>query len=427
MGKMARILICAAAGVMLLTWIFVYFFFFTSAGASFFFKKTVSAYFPSTILWFETDGNLAGGVNLENVEFSDLQGLPPGSMLRIQSLYAKADGFRPDQVSLHIDNARLILPDSDPVVMSLDFENGIVKGNIHTRRMVSDDLSWIPIALPDRITAEIQKLDIDFEGKYDEIIFEGAFDIAFLQREDLVFQESSCVFQLRLKTEDRMRRAGLYGEAVFRGGRLSGRRTALIVLNEGKLIFDGDPLNPRLDIRGNSRVERVKMDIMVTGRFNQPDLYLYSASGLSQNRLLMMLATNQAWTETERSLTGQNLSPGVVKDFLDYFLSGYINGSRMSWFFEQIRRISFDYDAETGQMGIRAGLTDRLEAGYRVEQTRTPQQAGVYKLTGEYQITDRFSVQGEKELRDRVTESGELFSDSTVPDDRVFFKIRQRF
>ena len=164
MGKMARILICAAAGVMLLTWIFVYFFFFTSAGASFFFKKTVSVYFPSAVLWFETDGSLAGGVNLENVEFSDLQGLPPGSMLRIQSLYAKADGFRPDQVSLHIDNARLILPDSDPVVMSLDFENGIVKGNIHTRRMVSDDLSWIPIALPDRITAEIQKLDIDFRG-----------------------------------------------------------------------------------------------------------------------------------------------------------------------------------------------------------------------------------------------------------------------
>jgi hypothetical protein len=36
-----------------------------------------------------------------------------------------------------------------------------------------------------------------------------------------------------------------------------------------------------------------------------------------------MVATNQSWTNTEHVLMDQTLTPGVIKDFLDYFLSGY--------------------------------------------------------------------------------------------------------
>jgi hypothetical protein len=48
-------------------------------------------------------------------------------------------------------------------------------------------------------------------------------------------------------------------------GVLAGRRTAEAFSKiRTELRFKGDPFNPRLNIRGDSRVERVRMDIIVT-------------------------------------------------------------------------------------------------------------------------------------------------------------------
>lgn len=77
-------------------------------------------------------------------------------------------------------------------------------------------------------------------------------------------------------------------------------------------------------------------------------------------------------------------------------------------------------------MGVRVGLTDRLEAGYAVERQTTAEESDKYKISGEYQITDRFSILGEKEVQDQRTDSGGP-SHPQVMDDRLLFKIRNKF
>lgn len=426
MSKMTKFILGALIFMLLLIWGLLYFVFFTSSGADFILQETMAMHFPSTALWMETQGNLVDGIVMENVEFSDIPDFPIPNKLRIQHFYAKADGLSLNKVTAHLQNARLMLPDSDPIVFSLDVADGMIKGNIYTRVLVSNDLSWIPIRIPNHFSAAVQNLDIHFEGDWSGIMFSGSFDIVKVQREHFLFQNSSCTFNLLVKGS-KFKAIGLYGEAIFKDGTISGKRTALVSLNEGKLVFDGDPFNPRFDIRASSQVEKVKMDITVNGYFHQPDLYLRSSSGLSQDRLLMMLATNQAWSQTEQGLVDQNLSAGVVKDFLDYFLSGYTHNGRMSWFWDWVRRISVDYDREKGQMGIRTGITDRFEAGYLFEQTKSSQQAGKYKVTGQYQMTDRLFIQGEKDMSSKISGSGDSFQSLTLPDDRIFFKIRQKF
>ena len=392
----------------------------TTAGAGFLIRRVASSYIPEHS-WSIEKGNLIDGIELENVEFENVRFFPVPNKLRVQKIYLEMDGWGMDNFKVRADNARLFFPGMDPVVIFFSLDHGKAEGNVYARELSIENLQWGDIKMPDDLLCEIRDADIRFSGSMEDLAVKGSFSIQKILREWFNFSDSFAEFDLKLDLK-KMPEGGVSGKVFIRGGKLSGLRTALIQINEGRIFFDGAVQRPNFDIIGNSRVEKIKIDIQAKGSLENPDLMLKSNKDISQERLLMMLTTNRTWQATEAGLMAGRLSPAVIKDFLGYFWSGYRN--KDSWFGDWMRRISVDYDRKAGTLGVNAEVTDRLDAGYEVKRQPENPQEMRYKISGEYKVTDRLSVAGEKEFLNSGIGAAE---DPLVTDDRILLKINQKF
>jgi hypothetical protein len=211
---MVAVCIC---GLFFIVGFFSYVIYYTPAGASFLLRTAASFYFPSASLTYNIEGDLARGITFKNMEFVDLELVPAPNILRVQNFYIKVDGLGLSHVMAYIQNARLNFPDTDPIVTTMHLEDGLLTGNLHTRVLVSDDLFWLPKLIPKNLDIETRMGNIDFDGSFDEFVLRGSFDVDRVQREDLVFRDSACRFDLTVK-DLHAQPISLYGEVVFGGG-----------------------------------------------------------------------------------------------------------------------------------------------------------------------------------------------------------------
>jgi len=171
--------------------------------------------------------------------------------------------------------------------------------------------------------------------------------------------------------------------------------------------------------------------MVLQGTVNEPKLTLSSNPPLTQELLLVMLATGRAWGSTQGALQSGRMSADLIKDFVDYFLFAG-TGSKIAKRFG-ISDISLIYRNETNTMGLNTSLSDKIKLGYEVESPQEDCKGNVDNTTthtvkGEVKLTDSISVNAEKQLNQLKTQQfEEEVKQVEEGEEKLYLKFKKKF
>lgn len=368
------------------------------------------------------------GLVLKNLELKNMKWLPEGGILRIQELKLKILSLNWEGISLEVRNARLSLPDSDPIVIFGTFKDGIIKTNVFASEVGIEEMMKVFFPhVSKRLSGRASQIDFNIQGTLEDLRLQGGCYINNLTHKGFTAQDCPCDFNLKLNR--RRTPAQLEGEVIIESGMITGPRTAAVILERSRIFYSGDKTNPALDGQGKAEVENVKIDISLLGTFREPDLHLESFPPQSQERLFVMLATGRSWAGAD-TLTGQKGIPTeLVKDFIDYFaFSG--QGNLIADKFG-ISDIKVNFDKTTKGIGLKKSITNNLKASYELEQKKDAENAPgetIHKVGGEIKINENLSVEAQKGLKPAQTQ------DTTQPtpsapykDEEIRIQFKKKF
>jgi len=283
---------------------------------------------------------------------------------------------------------------------------------------------FAPSAGLNTVSGILSDINLHLSGTLFSVISQGKFFIERIVKDN--FSINDCPGSVIIYMRDIKRRLRLNGEIVFNSGEVSGLRTALIKLKPSKIIFEGDPKNPKINVRGTAKVEKTKISVFLQGPIHDPQLRVSSYPPLREELLLIMLATGKSWGGTQTALEQGQVSADMIRDFVDYFFfSG--KGDKIAKRFG-LSDISVTYDAQTKGIGVKTSLADKAEVRYDVQnpQGAAGQNAPVQTVGGEVKITDTISVEAEKGLTPEK-KSPDASPPSSQGEEKVFLKFQKKF
>jgi len=373
------------------------------------------------------DGQLADRFWLRDVVIEHPAGLPADSVLKIQELRVEINSFGLKGIEAHLHNARLVLhPGEDPLVVSGSLKDGNLDLDIFSPRIVlSDILGAAAPQLKGKLRGVLSNADFFVKGPLSSFQVSGGVLLKEVQYDKFTLKD--CPLTADLAVSGVFSGPRVKGAVTADAGAVSGERTAVVNIERGKLTFDGDPQKPSFDIKGNSRVENVKISIVLTGTREKPDLKLSSEPAMAQGRLLIMLATDRSWKGSEDIWDKKTLPADTVKDFIDYFvLSGA--GSRL---FREYGITEFSVQFEDGKKGVGVAkeISSGLEARYSVtqEQKDGQQPQTVQTVGGAAKLTDKVSIEAQKEIRPRNGETRLVDPSEPKENAEVILKYQTKF
>ena len=414
------------AGIVLLLVFGSYFLVYTTPGSKFVADQMISEFVDHRDLAYKNlEGNLGSGMTFENLEIRDIKNLPAGTTLKIQRLFVNLTSFGLNGVTVEIENLRLNLPSSDPVIISGTFKEQQLDFNIFSKGIsVTEVLSYLP-DLKKLVPAkgDVNDIDLFVTGNYLEPIVKGSFVIEKFVYGGFLLTDAPLNFDVQLK--DIQGDVKIYGSAYLEKGELQTKRV-LVKLGKGDLSFSGPWNKPRINLKGDSKVEKTKISIGLKGTIEEPELTLTSEPSYSREKLMIMLATGKSWQSVEDSVDNGLNATALTKDFIDYFFFA----GQSNQFAKKFGISEFSVTLDENKKGIAAKkeITDKLEVSYGVEQTTIEGQVGGVSrmLGGEVKVNDQLSVGVERESN--KTQSNELFEDQiNENNDKVMLKYKKSF
>lgn len=371
----------------------------------------------------KAEGTLFKGMVFENISLGGLRRLPESSLLFIQKLEISLKALNLHGLSLKVLNGRLEWPHSENLLFYGEYTEGRLDVNIFSRRL---DLGPVVDLFFDEQTigafsGSLSDIDIHISGSLFEPLIDGSLLVERLIHQDFSLQDSPLTLKLSLSQDDQRR---LKGEVYAAGGRMSGQKTATVRLQPSRLLFDGNPANPGLAVRATAAVERVDIAISLAGTFERPELNLTSKPVLSQEHLLLMLATNKRWQTAESLMHSDGSFTELAGDFIDYFLFGGCSqalGEKLG-----IRDFNVRYDAA----GVGAGLTkdvgDKVNFSYDIQRSANqglPRETS-QKIGLGYNLTPMFSLDAQHMMRQSLIDSGD---DEILRDNQIKLRFKREF
>lgn len=403
-----------------------YYLFFTEGGSAFVAKKVLHGFLKAeNVKIGTTSGTLSKSISFKDVKIESPKGLPPGSTLEIAEvdIYLPSHNLKSTKAEIH--NGKLKIHGCEPVHFYGVYDEKSLDIHLYSKYIDVEQLTGklVKNGLVRGLSAGISDLDLHITGSSEEPLITGRFNIDELSKGG--FTAIKCLGSLSLSVKDLKKEPRFFGEINLESGIAYGPKTAVIQLQKSRISFDGDPKKPLFNMKGTSKVGRTKIDISLKGPLEKPDLKLKSEPSMSQERLLLMLATGESWKGAEQSLSSGQLSADVVKDFIDYFIfSG--SGSKMAEHLG-ISEISLKYDDKSKGIGLRKSITDNFDASYGVEQPQSKKEEQIitHKIGGEYGVTESVSIEAEKEIKqDSVTNK---IRNDVQADDKILLKYKKGF
>ena len=413
--------LCLVAGMC------VYFFFYPQWENHFPARRALERCFESGGFQIQAEkGHSPRNVVYEDMEFTNLEGFPPGTVLKIQKINFALNSPDIKNLTIDIQNARLKFPYSEPIIVQGTLKDGILNFNAYSN---SVELKEILSLFPDRkefkeISGTVRGIDLLVRGPVAEPTISGKFVVEKLNRKNFTLAESPGRLYLQLRDfPDQIKR---FGVLTLKNGTLSSKTTTVQV-EPSKILFSEVPAKTiGFDVHGNSRIEKIKINIIVKGTLAEPDLQLTSDPPLPQPQLLLMVATGKSWQGTEKALEEGQMSTDLAKDFIDFFIFSGEGGK----FAERlgISDFTLKYDAQTKGIGVKKDLTDKAGVGYGIEEFQeSPGKSSItQKLEGELHVTDTLSIDVEKKIKqEREKDNPAPIQQQT--DDRIFLKYKTKF
>ena len=422
-NKIKLIIVIGIIGLFILSF---YFLVYTTRGSKIVAQKVISEFVEKDNVVIDNfQGNLASGVTIENLDIKDVKNFPKGTVLKIQRLFFDLTSLALNGIYAEVENTRLILPDSDPILISGTFKEQQFDLNIYSKGVtLSEVLSFLPdlkSLVP--IKGDINDVDLYITGHYLEPVVKGSFIIEKFLYKGFLLTNVPLALDMRLK--DIQSEIKLFGSVNLEKGEFHTNRV-LVKLGKGSLKFSGPWDKPRINLRGSSIVEKVKISIVIKGTVEKPELTLTSESGYSQQKLMIMLATGKSWQSVEDSIdTGLN-SAALTKDFIDYFFFA----GKSNQFAEKfgISEFSVTFDEEKKGVAAKKEITDKLEVGYGIEQSGAKHETKdvTQKLEGELKINKELSVGVEREIKQN--QASDLLNEQVNQNnDKVYIKYKKNF
>ncbi|MFC1624399.1 translocation/assembly module TamB domain-containing protein [Candidatus Omnitrophota bacterium] len=408
-----------------LTFLVTFHLFFTTRGLNLVARFLLSKYTLSEDIEIKKiDGTITRALSLQEISLGNLKTLPPGSIVEIKKVELDVNPFDLKRIYVNINNGKIKIPKAEPILFHGTYTKGLLDLNIYSK---SIDMTEIATFLNDnkelrKIKGFLNDIDIFVKGSLKEPELTGEFYIEKLTRD--VFSIIDVPISINLQFKDIRQDLRVFGEVILGGGSVTGPRTAVVKLQESKILFNGAPNALAFDLKGLSNVEGAKINIALKGTMKEPDINLSSEPSFPKERLLLMLATNKSWKMAESALVKGQMSPDVTKDFIDYFLFAG-SGDRLAQFFG-LEYLTFQLNDKTKGIGVKKDVTDNLGVSYTVEKEETKEKNGttVQKVGSEYKLSDSVTVETERELKQE--EASDL-QDKTATNDKIFLKYKKSF
>ncbi|MBF0521800.1 MAG: translocation/assembly module TamB domain-containing protein [Candidatus Omnitrophica bacterium] len=401
----------------------------TESAASLFGRYFITQRFQAEQITVEKiSGTILKGIFFKNVEIKNSQWIATKHVLRIQDLTLDLNLLTPP-FKVKIENARLILSQEEPIIFSGNYYGGTLNLDLYSTSLdLANILNLFPkkSAFWEKTTGAMESIQLQISGSVTHPHLEGTMLVKKFTSKNFSLFDVPLRVSLDISKEPNFLKikGGLYCEK----GLLKARDSE-ITLSKSNIVFLEQPgSSPSLFVNGTSVIDTTKINISLRGSMKNPILKLTSDPPLSQDRLLVMLATNKSWNSLENSLGQINkneISSDMVKDFFDYaFLGG--SGEKMAQKLG-IKDGWVKMDQNTRSAGIKKSLSDALDVGCEVEEIKNTDKTKdiKYKMLGDLKVTDCVTVSVEKELKKEPVPGEQI--QPNLPDDKIFIKYKNNF
>ncbi len=406
----------------------LYLLLFTTTGSDFLTRLAIARFLGSKeIAMSSVEGNLVEGLSFYNLEVARLPGVPLEIGLKLQRLQVMVKPFQIGNFRIQVSNGRLnFSPDGHPIIFSGIAKNGFLDLNIYSKNLgVHEVVELVTrFRMPGYISGTVTDFDSYLRESWKAPTCAGTFRVERFNYKEFSLENSPVSFSLRL--DHSAKKLQVTGDVAFHGGTISSRHSS-IRLEESRMLFTGRWNVPRLDIKGSTAIEGVKIFAALQGTMEKPDLKLVSEPPLPQEALLLMLATGKRWRNLEGSLSQGEIPLVLARDFLDYFFFSGLGTDLAERF--GISNVSLTYDSSTQGVGLRSTLSDKAELRYGVEQPEAfeRQQSPKQKIGAEYKISDRVSIEAKGTVKQQETPAAGEPPISSQKDGEVLLKYKKKF
>lgn len=403
----------------------VYFFMFTSDGSERLVRHVLQRYaMEENISVEQVQGTIFKGIHFKNVGLKGIKHFPQDSRMDIQDLSVQFSAFNFNGLIVAVQNARLKLPVSAPIVINGTLKNKELDFNVFANTLdVEEVLANIPtrVKLP-KLDGRVSNVDMYVTGPYKRPSIRGDFFIAEISHDKATLLESPG--RLALQVKEKFFRMYVVGDIDVDEGIVKANKTQ-INLSPSQVYLYGDREDPRLSINGSARISQVDISLSVKGPMNDPSIGLTSEPNVPKEQLLLMLATGQKWSGIGKSIDSNTVSPELAKDFVQYFAFGG-SGNKLAETFG-LDDLSFSYGKGKRGIGARKEIGDKLQVKYEIQRedvdligdTQTTQTIG-----GAYQFTNRISLDLEKEFKSSTDTE---FDQTDVERAEIMLKYKRSF
>jgi hypothetical protein len=352
------------------------------------------------------EGSLHEGFILKDVRIIGLSYFPD-ALLRIQEVRVRLPLWDLPHSDFSIFNARISIPDSDPIVFTGEIYAGQIKGNLYAK---SVDLHsacrfWALEDIRKNLQGFISDTDITIEGPLSSPKASGHFLADSIRYKSILLTDGFS--QLDLTLIPAMDQVQVKGVIIVNSGLVHVRKIDL-ELSPSKFIFQGDFFDPMIDIHMGARVEDMDFHLTIKGDSLNPQLTVTSDPPMPPQDALRVLFTGNAWSSSTSPFYGVT-SGQLAEDFLNYSLQD-VN--------------------ENQQLGFKTKLTDNLKLGAEVDQQPLPPgETNTYysrKINGEMDMTEHMSLNVSQQVFSQ--DSYPSYQDAQPEDEtQVYLQYKKRF
>ncbi len=354
------------------------------------------------------EGSLHEGFVLKDVKVTGLSYFP-NALLRIQEIHVRLPLWDLPHSDLGIFNARIFIPDSDPVVFTGEVTGAQVKGNIYAK---SVDLQaagrfWASEDIRKNLRGFVSNIDLTIQGPLPSPTVTGHFLIDSIRYRSVFLTDGFSRLQLTLIPAAGQVRVN--GEAVIDSALVNVHKTDL-ELASSKFIFHGDVFNPTINIHLGNKVEDMDIHLAIKGTLAKPQLTVTSDPPMPPQEALRVLFTGNAWSASTSPFNGVT-SSDLAENFLDYSL----------------------YDINEDQnLGLKTKLTDSLKLGVEMDQLPAPPgETNIYysrKVNGEMDMNENMSLNVSREVLPQNRDMSQSAQDAQpAAETQIYWQYKKRF
>ncbi len=351
-------------------------------------------------------GTLENGFILQDVHIRGLSYLPD-ALLNIQEVRVYFPLSYPPHYDMYIFNARIFMPDSDPVVFTGEVHSGAIKGELYGRYVDLHELTrfWVGQEVKKSLQGFVSNMDLNIQGTLRDLKISGPFSADNVWYKSIHLTNTSSSMNLEMVWPV-LREFQIKGEVLFNAGQINIRKVNLQLISS-KLIFTGNPTNPMLNIHMGARAEDADIHIAIKGILSNPQMTVTSDPPMPPEEAMQVLFTGISFS---RSPFNSVNSSQLAENFLNY---------------------STQDTNDEPAVGFKTRLTKNLKLGAEMDQKPLPLWAtNTYysrKINGEMDVSNNVSLNVSQQVLTQDSYPSYVQDIQPQSETQVYVQYKKRF